>query len=282
MQDLRPITIGLVVIMALFWAFSAIKKRTMFNRLQTLLSQQKYDEFYGVLDSKLCGLLFPEYNRTYLRLNAYLMQGREEEAEVIFNDLLTRRLPKRQRIDLVIKAFSFFVERKNKKRSRELLNEIESWEDESAAKLKRECRRSYDILILKRSSYIEEMKRELEAAKGMQRTQLIYYLALQYENKGDKKTSDRYLALMAEELGEIMGGATSKDSASSSDDTSASTERVSEDIASEAVENAGENEGAARTENQGSADAVDADADDADANSDSQDQDAAGTEGNAL
>lgn len=191
--DTRAISIGAIVIMIAISAFFSIKKRTMFKRLQTLMAQEKWDEFYALLDSKLAAFLYPEYNRTYLKLNSYLMREDTKSAKKIFDDLLERKLPKMQRIDLVIKAFNFYISQNNGKRAKELLAEIEANDDEKMKPVAHECRLMYDTVIGKSSANIEELEREIEGADTLKRGRLEYLLALQYGNKGDKAKHDEYL-----------------------------------------------------------------------------------------
>lgn len=189
--DMRTITIGLVVIMVVFWIASAILKRSTFNKMQRLLMEGNFDELYALLDSKLTVVLFPEYNRTYLKLNAKIMEGDDAGARAIFDDLLSRHLTKKLRRDIVLKAFSYYLDHKDGKRSRALLEEIEGWDSDQDA-IKQHSRRTFDIVIKKSSAYIADMEAELEGATGVRRGQLLFFLALQYENAGDKKKADEY------------------------------------------------------------------------------------------
>lgn len=191
--DTRTVSIAVIVIMLAISAFFSIKKRSMFKRLQTLMAQEKWDEFYTLLDSKFAAFLYPEYNRTYLKLNSYLMREDTANAKKIFDDLLERKLPKMQRIDLVIKAFNFYISQNNGKRSKELLTEIEAHDDEKMKPVAHECRLMYDTVIRKTSANIEELEREIEEADTLKRGRLEYLLALQYGNKGDKAKHDEYL-----------------------------------------------------------------------------------------
>ena len=86
-----------------------------------------------------------------------------------------------------------FVSEGKTKRAKAMLDEIESWDDKKLAGKQRECRQLYDIVLLKRTSHIEEMEHELQTAKGARRGQLEYLLALQYEMRGDMERRNEHL-----------------------------------------------------------------------------------------
>ncbi len=193
MKLFTQITIALFVILAIAsLAITALKQRR-FMQMQTLLNQKRFDELFELLDSKLVRYLFPEYNREYLRLNAYLVKGDTKAAGRVLDGLLTQKASRTQRIDLVVKALNIYVNEGKTKRAKAMLDEIESWDDKKLADKQRECRQLYDIVLLKRTSHIDEMEQELQAAKGARRGQLEYLLALQYEMRGDMERRNEHL-----------------------------------------------------------------------------------------
>lgn len=203
--DMRFITIGLVVIMAALWVASAILRRQMYSKMERLFITGEYDELIEMTEGRLAQWLFASYNLAYLRLNAYIAKGDDKHALEIFDDLLRRRLPKRQRTDLVLKAFSFYMERGAAKQTKALLDEIEGW-DEKSAGIKSECRLMYDIVICKKTDYIDEMEEAFESTQGMKRGQLAYLLGLQYENKGDLAKRDEYMKQASSEVERQVSG----------------------------------------------------------------------------
>lgn len=190
-MDMQTIGIALVVVCVLFFLFTEYEKRATFRRLHQLLSKGEYGDYLTMLDSFLVKYLYPKYNRMYMKLNGYLFMEDHEEVVRLFDEMLAMRTSKKQRRDLVVKAFNYFVEKADQKRSKALLDEIDTWED--ADDQKKESHRIYDIFILKKYSYIEEMEARLPQASGMDKGFLEYLLSLQYENKGDKKKSEMYL-----------------------------------------------------------------------------------------
>ena len=199
MPDTQALWIAVVVICIAVTLFFSIKKRTTFKRLQQLMAAERWDEFDRLLDGKLTKMLYPRYNRDYLRLNSYLLREDHAHAEELFDLLLGLELPKMQRVDLVIKAFNYYAGRENKAKAKELLTEIKGYEGDRADAVKHECQLMYDTMILKRHNDIAELERMVEEAQGdtLKRGRLEYLLALQYRNKGDEAKFDEYVAKAA-------------------------------------------------------------------------------------
>lgn len=82
------------------------------------MAAKQWDEFDRLLDGKLTSMLYPRYNRDYLRLNSYLLREDHKRADEMFDLLLGLNLPKMQRVDLVIKAFNYYVGQEDRKRPR--------------------------------------------------------------------------------------------------------------------------------------------------------------------
>lgn len=187
------IMIVAVVIVAAVTIGMNIKKRSVFRRLQSLLAGGEFDEFFKLIDAPSTRMMYPEYNLSYFKLNAYLIKDDAKEADKVLENLLSHKLNKRQRYDLVVKGFNIYVGQGNRKRAQELLEEIEGWQDEQMAPVQQECRLTFDIAILGKSDHIEEMEQQLDKTEGMARGRLEYLLALQYENRGNKAKRDEYL-----------------------------------------------------------------------------------------
>ena len=214
MDDLtRILTIVSIVMfagLAVITIFIAIKKRTMFSKLQYLLAQGQYDEFFRMIDSRIARLVYPDYNRQYFKLNAYIFKGDWKEANAVLDDLLARKVSDEQRRDLVVKAFNIYLGLKKAKKAKALLEEMESWRDPKYRSVQQDSRMMYDIAIAKSHAYIEQMEKQLEHSSGAARSRLDYLLAIQYENKGDKVKRDEYLRRSTEDAREQNADAAKK------------------------------------------------------------------------
>lgn len=197
--DTNVLWIAVVVIAIAVSLFFSIKKRTVYKRLQQYMSEERWGDFERLLDGKLTSMLYPRYNREYLRLNSYLLRENYADANKLFDELLQLKLPNMQRVDLVIKAFNYFVGRENRTRSKELLDEIKTYQGERVEPIQAECQLMYDTMILKHSDDIDDITRQIEEADAAKRGRLEYLLALQYRNKGDMDAFNEHVKKAAED-----------------------------------------------------------------------------------
>lgn len=186
---LALIVIGIVIM----GIVSNSKKRSLFTQLQHLLANEQFDEFFELIDSKQAQLVFPEYNRQYFKLNAYLMHGDSAHARQLLEQLLTMKTSKAQRRDLVLKAFSIFTTEGDESRAATMLHEIEGWDEPQYDTIKSDSRRMFDISLKNSTAYIDEMERELATAAPARKGQLDLMLAMQYDTLGNASKRDAYL-----------------------------------------------------------------------------------------
>ena len=189
------IDVGFIVLIAVtiaLFLLDTVPKQVTYRKLQRLLDEGRYDELVAYTDTTLVRLYYRNYELTNLKLKAYLLKGDEENARKTLDDLLSQKLPEEQRADLVVRAFNAYLGWGDAEHAHELLDEIESWKDAKYDWKKKKCQRLYDIIILGKSDHIDQMKYELRAAQGADRAWLEYYIALQYQNRGDNKNYRKY------------------------------------------------------------------------------------------
>lgn len=191
---LTIVTIAMFALLAVITVFISIQKRTMFAKLGQLLEDGKYDEFFRLIDSRIARLVYPDYNRSYFKLNAHMIKGDWNEAEKLLDDLLARKVSDEQRADLVIKAFNIYISLSRGKKAKRMLDEIERLDSAKYGDSQQDCRMMYDIAILKQYNYIDRMEQALDRLHGPARGRIEYLLALQCQNKGDMAKRNEYLA----------------------------------------------------------------------------------------
>lgn len=197
--DTKVLWIIVIVIALAISLFFTVKKRTVYKRLQQYMAEERWGDFERLLDGKLTSMLYPRYNREYLRLNSYLLRENYADANKLFDELLQLKLPNMQRVDLVIKAFNYFVGRENRTRSKELLDEIMTYQGERVEPIQAECQLMYDTVILKHSDDIADIERQIKDADTAKRGRLECMLALQYRNKGDMDAFNEHVKKAAED-----------------------------------------------------------------------------------
>lgn len=196
-------TIGIIILIASGAAliFVEVKKRTTFARLEHYMGEQDFDAYLALLDKPITKVLYPEYNRLYMRLNAYLALGDNENSARVIERMLPLRMSKEQELALAVRAFSFYVEVEDKKAARDMLKRIEEMGSEALAKGSRE---TYDIFLCGSSAYVDEMERALKGAPQAEQLRLCQLLALQYENRGDKARAKEYQARAEKVLSDAL------------------------------------------------------------------------------
>ncbi|MDF9825879.1 hypothetical protein M2475_002260 [Breznakia sp. PF5-3] len=180
-----------------FSLFTYIFKKLRFKKILTLLQQQQYDEFDKIVDSWSSRYLFPHFNIEYLKLNSYILRGDESKIDKSFDTLFTIKMTMPQKQDVYMKAFNYYVGLENKHKTKELIEVIEGFDNEE---MKKEARTIYDVFILKRSNYIEEMEANLKDQDDAEKGITEYLLSVQYENKGNRKKAEEYLELSKSHL----------------------------------------------------------------------------------
>ncbi|MDY2778048.1 MAG: hypothetical protein SOU51_06675 [Collinsella sp.] len=193
-RTLGFILLGITIASTVFIEF---KKRSTYARFERMFANQDFEGCIELLDRSLTRAMYPEYNRLFMRLNASMALGRIEESTSTIDEMASLRMNKDQRLALYTKALAFFVENGDKARALKMLEGIESIGDEGLARASRE---SFEVFMEKTTKHIDRMERELQDATGAERLRLYQLLAIQYENKGDLKESERYLDLAREAI----------------------------------------------------------------------------------
>ena len=191
MNKMTVVIIVFVVTAILCTVLSKVLKNNIFKKLLKELKDANFDEYFKTIDSMLCKLYFPAFNREYMRLNGYVIKGNKKEVDGQFEVLLSMRVNKKQEIDIVMKAFYYFLEDENKKKAKQMLERIRKFGDDYY----NESEVMYNVCIEKSIQYIDEMEEALKdpECKDINRGMFLYLLGLQYGNDNQKKKMKEYL-----------------------------------------------------------------------------------------
>ena len=187
------------VVFLVFIAVLVGGRKLVMGYVGQLYDTEQYDELVDFLDTAIAKFLYPRYNRTYAKFNAYLAMGDAEKCGRALDELLTMQTSGAQRRDLIVKAFEFYMNTGRYKDAKALLPEIDSLGDEALA---RRTELTYDVIARKSYSHIAEMEEEIAGdVSHARKIELSYLLSLQYRNKGDEKTADTWKAEAEKLLG---------------------------------------------------------------------------------
>lgn len=188
--NLPGLGMAIVVICLFLLVVTEGAKRMYAAKLAKLLEMGRAKQYLSTLDQPMALLVFPAWNRGFMRLNGLLMLDDYAQIDELLPSMLEMRQSAAQRRELVTKAFNYQVERGRKSAAAKLLAEIEGWGDADVA---RQARTTYDIYLDGSSAYIPEMEARLRSASGVDRGFLELLLSVQYENKGDARRAQEYL-----------------------------------------------------------------------------------------
>ena len=93
------------------------------------------------------------------------------------------------KIDILDKAFEYYVYDENQEKCDQIIKEIEKLDDE---KILKHTKMMYDIMILKKSNHIKELEKDFDKQPVMQRVTNAYLLSVQYKNKGNEEKAQYY------------------------------------------------------------------------------------------
>lgn len=184
------VLIGIVVFVAVLISFVLqFLRNSKQKQFMYLLQNNEFDTLYKKIDSFYTKSIFPEYNREYVRLNALIVQDRKEKIDEAFDKLIPMAKDKNARIDILNKAFEYYVYAENKGKCDQIIKEIEKLDDEKMLKY---ANMMYDIMILKKSNHIDELEDGFDKLSIVQKVTNGFLLSQQYHNKGNIEKARYY------------------------------------------------------------------------------------------
>lgn len=196
-MNLRGIIVFVIVLIVCVVGVLWYKNKT-FNNILKCLKEMNYQGVLNIIDSFGCKTFFAPFNREEIRLNAFFLMGDSEKISEQFDLLLNMRINKKQKMDVVVKAFYFYVDEKNQEKALQVLNKIKALNDEA---LTSECELLYDIMLLKKTDYVDMMEDYVKTAKaGFDRGMFHYLLAVQYGYLDNKKKQVEHLRVAKKDM----------------------------------------------------------------------------------
>lgn len=153
------------------------------------LRSGNYEEAEAELNKASTKFFLSQFERESIRYNVYWMQQDNKKIEQQLDYMFTLKLNKFQKKSVLTLAFNYYVNKRNKKKSKKYLHEIKSYLDDS---LIEHCQMMYDILISKQSNYIDVLKKQLLVGDNSDKSMTAYLIALQYENLKDTENQIKY------------------------------------------------------------------------------------------
>lgn len=187
------VVIIVIVVELVFLAVLRAMRNRVFDRYLEALKAGDTEGALDALTTKQARFALPEYNRTYMRLNAHQIAGDDEACARDLSELLNMSCSKEQRREVVVKAYYFYLGQGRTDDAKPLLHEIESGGDEALTK---RAQLAWATFAENDTSHIATLEKEFDAAsKPIERMNIAVLLVAQYTNAGDlegaKVWSDR-------------------------------------------------------------------------------------------
>lgn len=200
-MDVKVVGFAILGIALAGTIFMEVQKRAIFAKIEHFFSEQDYASCLQLLDKTLTQMVYPRYNQLFMRLNCQLGLENAGEATRIIDEMMGLKMNREQQLALYGKAFAFFVENEDKERAKNVLDRIEAVGDERLAKASRE---TFEIFVNHSDEFLDQMLAQLDQVEDSERLRLYQLIAVQYENRGDSASADKYYEKAAKALSALQ------------------------------------------------------------------------------
>lgn len=195
--DMRTLGVLILAASVFVLAMTEIAKRFYAAKLAALYERGEMGEYLHTLEMPLVRLVFPAWNRAFMRMNALMVEEDRSALDKLIPEMLCMGQSPKQRRELIGRAFNYYVEQGNEVGAKPLLEEIERVEPSEVSK---QARMTYEIYLEKSFAYIDAMETRLSEVSGANRGFTELLLAIQYENKGDARRAEQYFEKSCREI----------------------------------------------------------------------------------
>ncbi len=195
--DMRTLGVLILAMSVFVLAMTEIAKRFYATKLAALYERGEMGEYLHTLEMPLVRLVFPAWNRAFMRMNALMVEEDRSALDKLIPEMLCMGQSPKQRRELIGRAFNYYVEQGNEVGAKPLLEEIERVEPSEVSK---QARMTYEIYLEKSFAYIDAMETRLSEVSGVNRGFTELLLAIQYENKGDARRAEQYFEKSCREI----------------------------------------------------------------------------------
>ena len=161
--DMRTLGVLILAMSVFVLAMTEIAKRFYAAKLAALYERGEMGEYLHTLEMPLVRLVFPAWNRAFMRMNALMVEEDRSALDKLIPEMLCMGQSPKQRRELIGRAFNYYVEQGNEVGAKPLLEEIERVEPSEVSK---QARMTYEIYLEKSFAYIDAMETRLSEVSG--------------------------------------------------------------------------------------------------------------------
>lgn len=193
---MNEITMGIIAFAFVIGAMYQLFKRSTLNTLRKTLARGDFATYQKILNSDTTAKVMNNFTREKLRLRGYVLSKEEEEIKRLVDKLLSMRLSAQNEEEFIVTYYHYFLNKEDETYIQIFLDRIAKMNNPALLK---ESNQAYDVLIKKQTTYIEEMDKQIEKARGFSLGLIVYLMGMQYLYLDDKKNAQMYFfnALMS-------------------------------------------------------------------------------------
>lgn len=173
-----------------------ILKKSYQNKIYACFKSRDYERLDKILNSKILKWVFSPFNVEYCRLNEAILRDHKKMIDRQFDILLRMKLNDRQKQDVYLTGFNYYLSASDHKRMEKFYKLSMSLKN---AEMKNNIALPYNTFYEKGYKYLDETLRSYENCAEEEKYINEYLLSVMYENKGDavkakyfKELADRH------------------------------------------------------------------------------------------
>lgn len=162
----------------------------------TLLNDKRFSEFDQMMEKKIIKIVFNPFNIDFIKLNSYLIRKDTNKIDNAFSHFDSVRLSSKQRDEVDLKAFNYYLCNDEKKAKKYYQNIQKS----KTNPMKQDVERLYDIYIRKSDRYLQTLLKETETLEDQYKSANELLISEIYKNLGDINKQLEYKELAEKHL----------------------------------------------------------------------------------
>lgn len=166
------------------------------NQMVTLLNDKRFSEFDQMMEKKIIKIVFNPFNIDFIKLNSYLIRKDTNKIDNAFSHFDSVRLSSKQRDEVDLKAFNYYLCNDEKKAKKYYQNIQKS----KTNPMKQDVERLYDIYIRKSDRYLQTLLKETETLEDQYKSANELLISEIYKNLGDINKQLEYKELAEKHL----------------------------------------------------------------------------------
>lgn len=183
----------IVALVFLAHVLFSIFRRYYFLKIQKEMLNPGDDRFERHICSTFTSLVLPPYTVRLLQLQRAELKGDDALEDRVLRDLLNRGLNTQQAAEIGIRGFNFYLLRNDREMCEVFKKRIDELPEH--AEMKKYVDRSFNIILLKKDQYLEELLAEREQLSDEMRSGCEFLISRVYENRRDQENAAKYAAL---------------------------------------------------------------------------------------